>query len=1234
MRTKLLHWKRISLFLILLALVCPWVQALTTTNTFEFYKNSSMTEVDPRVKLEITKAPKVIGGTTENPVYATDIIDVRLFVLKGFELSTFRRDNGNNSYQDFYDTSSYNLVEDDGTWLTYSTTDLWKFTDVYSCNKTTGYISINNGFFYVENITISPIKDITDLYNVFNYYKPNSTTIENGELVMAESNYSVGLENNPLKFIKGDSPIIIRKFRVSSTEISVDGGDVTLIGKEGFANTITFPDMNLISGSLHISDGYVRNLSMTSGELTLEGENAHIYKASVSGGSIYYKNRDDGHPYIRKAYDNEANTKSRLSIEGNVHIQGEGIGYLTSFADIKNSVVTSETDIKDFSPCGNERAHSFVKDTAIIDASSVFFNKEDLSSMKEMIIKGASNVEMNYVHFRQDSHDNHDDSFVDKPIHLEDGNLLLNKSNLTSTFYYGEEHKGEHIIEQTGGTLQIKNSDISAPILVNGDQAKAEFVSGDMTGNNTYVEVLLGNLDIKGGKINGVLMKGGSLNVSGGYFDGGIQVDADCKIALSGGYYRSSAIVFSEGVTVPASSSLLVSGYEFGDDYINTVYPLGTDLKVRDYNADINGVIHKGKQYQFYTVTKDPMQETAAYKAAKTADIGPNGKDVKADGTTLEIYTPQGLAWLAVMTNDDFTKYVENGKEYFPAYRVKKTYKLMADLDMTGYGEDWPSIQVYNNILDGQGHRIYNQNATGTSPSFISGISEDGIVANLIVEGNMKITSRKYSSNIVYTVGGLCHYNAGRIVNCAFIGEIYSDVTQYISIAGLAANNTTTGRIENCYVNPCGKSIKGIRPATITTDDFTPCYHERYDVARLVASNDGSVENCYFAGEIDFDNQATDNKNIEVILHEGLVGGRYGDYGNVTNCYEGSDILAETLNKNVQNHKQEKDYPWVIWAVNSDIQCGKPYLLFGSFPPVDDDVVIINDDLPYEKTHQGKHVIVKSKGIYTINEADASIISLTVEETGQVKVRKPLIITDSIIVLRQIDTDKWTTFGVPTEMNIENNLIPDVPAGQEAIWSKVGYSNENDQKWSDYGKSVLNPNTAYLLVARSESQMGHFCTKNAPFTLEAVSDTTASGSAQNGNWFYFVANPYWENLQIKGRAYILNDAGTSFELRDNPVVPPFHCYMVASEAVMNRVSSLRLSDLPTSIEDVRESGLRVWTESRTLCVESDEPRDIAVYSVNGTPQARYKQSTGTKRVTLPQGVYIVICDGKAVKVVL
>lgn len=303
-------------------------------------------------------------------------------------------------------------------------------------------------------------------------------------------------------------------------------------------------------------------------------------------------------------------------------------------------------------------------------------------------------------------------------------------------------------------------------------------------------------------------------------------------------------------------------------------------------------------------------------------------------------------------------------------------------------------------------------------------------------------------------------------------------------------------------------------------------------------------------------------------------------------------------------------------------------------------VIVVDDKISYEgSSHYGARVTVTSTGVYEINTPNASIRSLNIQPGGQIKLDTELKV-GQLSISHRIPTNAWTTFGVPESS--QNIILGDGNSGlleRGVIASRMGYRDVNDQEWIESNEADLPPGTAILLAQNAETeQMFGFHNRlfyeefAEPLVLPTRIGSTAPDNDDNGNWFHFVANPLWENLMINGRAYVLNEATNSFELQQSPVIPPFQAYMIASEAVMNSISSLRIGDIPTSNEDLAVTGFRVWSESGHVCFETTEAKDVAVYSMNGVQQCRFERSVGMHRQQLPQGIYIVVCDGTAYKV--
>ena len=383
---------------------------------------------------------------------------------------------------------------------------------------------------------------------------------------------------------------------------------------------------------------------------------------------------------------------------------------------------------------------------------------------------------------------------IPSPWFIQKGGILsFENSNVSASSY-------SRFIEQEDGLLKIKNTSIWGGILLTGDNAKTEFISGWVQEGGFVVES--GDVEIQNGQIEEgltgdrdcITMKGGSLRISGGYVDK-IDVMADCDISLSGGFFNDG-IIFHQGTNLPTSSSLLADGYVYARDYLNMIFPLGKELETSEMGD--------GKGYAYFSIVPSTyvMEETAAYKAAKTADIGPDGKDIKVlnGGEYFDVYTPEGLCWVAVhehlIDEDPFANRTN--------YRLfEGTIRLKNDLDMTGYGDGWPGIGI-SKAFDGNGYRIYNMEIEGAGDAcFVDG--NGGVMANVIVEGSI-LLNKMNDNNIAR--GAFIMENDGLVVNCAFIGSLFSDTKisgGRVRMAGLTIANNRSGRIENSYVNPCGE---------------------------------------------------------------------------------------------------------------------------------------------------------------------------------------------------------------------------------------------------------------------------------------------------------------------------------------------------------------------------------------------------------------------------------------------
>ena len=172
------------------------------------------------------------------------------------------------------------------------------------------------------------------------------------------------------------------------------------------------------------------------------------------------------------------------------------------------------------------------------------------------------------------------------------------------------------------------------------------------------------------------------------------------------------------------------------------------------------------------------------------------------------------------------------------------------------------------------------------------------------------------------------------------------------------------------------------------------------------------------------------------------------------------------------------------------------------------------------------------------------------------------------------------------------------------------------------------------LLATSQEQPQEISWTAGSRVLPRAVTAEAVGNVADGDYFKLQGNPLWENLRISGTAYVLNTYTNSFELEDQPVIPPFQAYMTASDKLMNQISSLRLGDSATSVETLPDWGFRAWVDNGILSFETAQEKDVLVYTLNGVLVGTYPNSKGIRRTDLKPGAYLVVCGDKAIKIVM
>lgn len=468
--------------------------------------------------------------------------------------------------------------------------------------------------------------------------------------------------------------------------------------------------------------------------------------------------------------------------------------------------------------------------------------------------------------------------------------------------------------------------------------------------NGLYRNLIVkdGSVTLNNGYISGaVTMEGGSLEVNDGAITSIVVNNSNCDIALNKGLFGS--VYMPSGVNKSISSLLGGNARYYDRDGTYMFYDLGFTVE-RVPRTEYSQIVGYTYPISFVRSERgDVVVPPAAFVAAQEASVGPNGTDVRVrENGDLEIWTPEGLAWLAFLQSDTHDR-VRNGRDYLDE---SGDWYLMADLDMSDYGAGWPDLSIPGGkVFDGQRHRIYNMHVLKPDASFLKEVN--GTVANLVVEGSVTNSEDEGGrlpkgdaswSYVLYNVSGFAQINKGTIINCAFKGGVWNAVPGYSYINGFVQTNV--GEIKNCYATPCEELIGGARYDKDHLNNEYVCPTEHHWVSGFVHTNASLavIDNCYYAGKLVFDYVGSE---VDAYLARD-ISKVYDEEPMIEHFYYmESDIHVDTLNANVRDNTSVDYAPWSEWAVSEDKQCGHPYFVWETAlydPSVANEVVDVADD--------------------------------------------------------------------------------------------------------------------------------------------------------------------------------------------------------------------------------------------------------------------------------------------------
>jgi parallel beta-helix repeat protein len=232
-----------------------------------------------------------------------------------------------------------------------------------------------------------------------------------------------------------------------------------------------------------------------------------------------------------------------------------------------------------------------------------------------------------------------------------------------------------------------------------------------------------------------------------------------------------------------------------------------------------------------------------------------------------------------------------------------KNFKLMADIDLSGYSYDTALIAPYvdpsfmatffTGVFDGNGHKISHLTIQGGGYLGLFGLIDSfaevrdlGVVdVNIVGSGDR--------------VGGLVGRNYGSVTHCYITGVI-SGISR---VGGLVGGNVYGAVVTQCYSIDVVSGVEYVGGLVGGNDGFvTQCYSNsavnatEWGAGGLVGAHTGTVTNCYSTGAV---------TGVEYV--GGLVGGSSGRIANsystglVSGSWDVAGLVGQNYNGDVTN---------------------------------------------------------------------------------------------------------------------------------------------------------------------------------------------------------------------------------------------------------------------------------------------------------------------------------------------
>ena len=283
---------------------------------------------------------------------------------------------------------------------------------------------------------------------------------------------------------------------------------------------------------------------------------------------------------------------------------------------------------------------------------------------------------------------------------------------------------------------------------------------------------------------------------------------------------------------------------------------------------------------------------------------------------------------------------------------------------------------------------------------------------------------------------------------------------------------------------------------------------------------------------------------------------------------------------------------------------------------------VITTDETWSEAYEGRHVTIKNGGKLTLGTA-MTLGTVTIEEGGQLvpAATDGEMKADTLVFIPTLEATKWKALGTPFNSTLVNN---------QGAHATLADANADEGIWF---ATLKGDNQPEIVVKTSYSNAGLWASTEATtYRLIADNVTFANASEPTAptSGLQMVVNPNTYDITLSQSAYVLNDAGTVFELQTNPTIKAFQSYVIADENTRATLRSIGTTDPnATGNEFVVKEGYYLTTERGAIVVHTAEPMELYVVAVSGAV-VYHGTVTDGQHIAVPTGIYAV--NGQMVRV--